>query len=111
MVKSELIRRVAQKLSHLSRQDIELGFNQMLERMTQTLCQRGRIEIRGFGSFVVRFRDTRNAHNPKSGTKVLTKPKYTPHFKPGKEMRDRVNAHYGEPMKDHDRDHEDDDLF
>lgn len=104
MVKSELVRRVADQMTYLSRQDIEQGINQILECMTLTLCARRRIEIRGFGSLEVRFRDVRNAHNPKSGTKVLTKPKYTPHFKPGKEMRERVNAAYGKPMKDHDRD-------
>jgi integration host factor subunit beta len=99
MVKSELIRCVTAKLQYLSRQDVELGINRVLECMTETLCKRDRIEIRGFGSIEVRFRGVRNAHNPKSGTKVLTKPKYIPHFKPGKEMRERVNAAYGQPMK------------
>lgn len=102
MVKSELIKRVAAKVNYLSRQDVELGINRVLECMTETLCKRDRIEIRGFGSVEVRFRDVRNAHNPKSGTKVRTKPKYIPHFKPGKEMRERVNASYGQPMKQDD---------
>jgi integration host factor subunit beta len=95
MVKSELINAIAEKLHHLPIKDVELGINQILECMGTELCEGGRIEIRGFGSFNLHYRPPRNAHNPKTGEKVATIPKYTPHFKPGKELRDRVNGQYG----------------
>ena len=64
----------------------------IMEKMVQSLSEGNRIEIRGFGSFEVRFREPRKARNPKTGETVFTDGKYTVHFKPGKEMRDRVNA-------------------
>ena len=102
MVKSELIKRIAAKLPDLSYQDVEMAVNRILERMSLALCSKDRIEIRGFGSWCVRYRDVRNAHNPKSGDRVLTKPKYTPHFKPGKEMRQRINDTMGTPIQSND---------
>jgi integration host factor subunit beta len=60
--------------------------------MSEALIQGKRIEIRGFGSFSLHFRPPRRAHNPKTGQKVVTEAKYSPHFKPGKELRERVNA-------------------
>lgn len=95
MVKSELIELITNKLNNFPVKDIELGVNQILECMGNELSSGGRIEIRGFGSFTLHYRPPRNAHNPKTGEKVATIPKYTPHFKPGKELRDRVNAQYG----------------
>jgi integration host factor subunit beta len=92
MVKSELIIRIADKLNTLPIKDVEVGINQVLECMGNELCKGGRIEIRGFGSFSLHYRPARNAHNPKTGEKVATIPKHTPHFKPGKELRQRVNA-------------------
>ncbi len=59
--------------------------------MSEVLGQGGRIEIRGFGSFCLHYRPPRNAHNPKTGDKVVTKAKHSPHFKPGKDLRERVN--------------------
>ena len=90
MVKSELIDRIANKF-HLPEKDVELGIQQILERMSDALEKNGRIEIRGFGSFSLHYRPSRNAHNPRTGEKVVTTQKYAPHFKPGKETRDRVN--------------------
>lgn len=95
MVKSELINIIAGKLNNLPVKDVELGINQILECMGNELCDGGRIEIRGFGSFCLHYRPARNAHNPKTGEKVATIPKHTPHFKPGKELRERVNSQYG----------------
>ncbi len=92
MVKSELINLIAEKLNTLPIKDVEVGVNQVLDCMGNELCHGGRIEIRGFGSFCLHYRPARNAHNPKTGEKVATIPKYTPHFKPGKELRQRVNA-------------------
>ncbi len=98
MVKSELINLIANKQQSLSLRDVELGVNQVLDCMSDTLSQGGRIEIRGFGSFNLHYRPPRNAHNPKTGEKVATIAKHTPHFKPGKELRDRVNSTYGQPL-------------
>ena len=106
LVKSELINLIAKKQHTLPAKDIELGINQMIECMSNALSRGDRIEIRGFGSFTLHYRPPRNAHNPKTGEKVATLAKYTPHFKPGKELRDRVNQHYGEPLVG---DHESDD--
>lgn len=105
MVKSELINTISAKQPGLSIKDVELSVNQIIERMSEALSQGDRIEIRGFGSFCLHYRPPRNAHNPKTGEKVATIGKYTPHFKPGKEMRERVNASYGTPIRHaHDND-------
>lgn len=98
MVKSELIALIANKQPSLPIRDVELSVNQVLEYMSEMLSQGTRIEIRGFGSFSLHYRPPRNAHNPKTGEKVATIGKYTPHFKPGKEMRERVNSTYGQPL-------------
>ena len=91
MIKSELIIRLGNKMRHLSDQDMENGINTILEHMSHALSRGQRIEVRGFGSFTLHYRAPRNAHNPKTGEKVITQPKYIPHFKPGKEFRERVN--------------------
>ena len=91
MVKSELINHIAIKQKTLSLKNVELSVNYILERMSITLGQSDRIEIRGFGSFSLHYRPPRKAHNPKTGECVYTKAKYTPHFKPGKDLRERVN--------------------
>lgn len=103
MVKSELIAQIAAKQNHLSIKDIELSVNYIVDGMSDSLGDGHRIEIRGFGSFSLHYRPSRKAHNPKTGARVFTAAKYTPHFKPGKDLRDRVNnnrAHY--PIKDSD---------
>lgn len=91
MVKSELIMRLTEKQDLLTLKDVELGVNQILDKMTDSLTENDRIEIRGFGSFCLHFRPPRRAHNPKTGARVYTEAKYTPHFKPGKDLRERVN--------------------
>lgn len=91
MVKSELINKLSDKLENLSRRDVEFSVNELLEKMSEALGSGERIEIRGFGSFSLHYRPPRKAHNPKTGERVFTEAKYTPHFKPGKELRDRVN--------------------
>jgi integration host factor subunit beta len=104
MVKSHLIHRIANKQNHLPIKDIDLAVNRIIEKISQTLANNGRIEIRDFGSFSLRYRPPRNAHNPKTGERVYTDAKYSPHFKPGKALRERVNAHYGEAIITHDDD-------
>jgi len=71
----------------------------LLEKMSQELASGNRIEIRGFGSFSLHFRAARMGRNPKSGDAVPLRGKYVPHFKPGKELRERVNNHHT-PLKD-----------
>lgn len=91
MTKSELIERIAAKQPQLSIKDIELAVKAILEHMSQTLAQGERIEIRGFGSFSLHYREPRLGRNPKTGDTVELAGKHVPHFKPGKEMRERVN--------------------
>jgi integration host factor subunit beta len=92
MTKTELIKQIAAKFPLLNLRDIDLCVNEIIESLTGTLCEKGRVEIRGFGCFTVRYRQPRNARNPKTGEKLVTLPRYTPHFKAGKELRDRVNG-------------------
>ncbi len=101
MVKSELINRIAEKQPSLLLKDVELGVNHIIECMSDALSQGERIEIRGFGSMNCHYRPPRKAHNPKTGEKVFTEAKYTPHFKPGKDMRDRVNESTHPIVDDH----------
>jgi len=91
MTKSELIERVASRQSQLSVRDVELAVKTIIEQMSQTLATGERIEIRGFGSFSLHYREPRLGRNPKTGETVELAGKYVPHFKPGKEMRERVN--------------------
>jgi integration host factor subunit beta len=92
MTKSELIERIAARQSQLSAKDVELAVKTMIEHMAQTLATGDRIEIRGFGSFSLHYRAPRIGRNPKTGEAVGLAGKYVPHFKPGKELRERVNA-------------------
>ena len=91
MTKSELIEILAQKQTQLAYKDVELAVKSMLEHMATTLANGERIEIRGFGSFSLHLRPPRVGRNPKTGDSVELTSKYVPHFKPGKEMRERVN--------------------
>ena len=91
MTKSELIERIAATQSQLSIKDVELAVKMILDHMTDTLAEGDRIEIRGFGSFSLHYRGPRSGRNPKSGEKVELSGKFVPHFKPGKELKDRVN--------------------
>ncbi|MCC6708086.1 MAG: integration host factor subunit beta [Gammaproteobacteria bacterium] len=91
MTKSELIDLLVRKQSQLGYRDVELAVKTMLEHMGQTLATGERIEIRGFGSFSLHYRPPRVGRNPKSGDPVSLPAKYVPHFKPGKELRERVN--------------------
>jgi len=97
MTKSELIELIAAKQSHLPAKDVELAVKQMLEIMSDALAQGQRIEIRGFGSFSLHFRPPRQGRNPKTGETVALAGKYVPHFKPGKDLRERVNEPLDEP--------------
>ena len=92
MVKSELVRALNEKSSGLQERDVELALNCIIGQMANALAQGERIEIRGFGSFNLRHRPPRIARNPKSGESVNLPAKVAIHFKPGQEMRGRVDA-------------------
>jgi integration host factor subunit beta len=91
MTKSELIARLAERHPHLLAADAELAVKTMLDAMVSSLVEGKRIEIRGFGSFSLNYRPPRVGRNPKTGEKVSVEGKYVPHFKAGKELRDRVD--------------------
>ncbi|MEE4191828.1 MAG: integration host factor subunit beta [Halieaceae bacterium] len=91
MTKSELIELIASRQTQLSAKDVELAVKTIIEHMSQTLSAGERIEIRGFGSFSLHYREPRKGRNPKTGDAVQLTGKYVPHFKPGKELRERVN--------------------
>ncbi len=82
---------LAQRQKHLTYKDVEFAVKTMIEQMAQNLATGERIEIRGFGSFSLHFRPPRLGRNPKTGESVPLVGKYVPHFKPGKELRERVN--------------------
>jgi len=93
MTKSELIARLAGRYPQLVAKDAELAVKTILEAMSKSLSQGQRIEIRGFGSFSLNYRPPRVGRNPKTGEKVTVPQKYVPHFKAGKELRERVDYH------------------
>jgi len=92
MTKSELIERIVERQNQLSVKDVELAIKTMLDHMAHALANGERIEIRGFGSFSLHYRSPRTGRNPKTGESVDLNGKFVPHFKPGKELRDQVNA-------------------
>jgi integration host factor subunit beta len=91
MTKSDLIEIISEKQSLLNYRDVELAVKLILGQMSNSLAGGERIEIRGFGSFTLHHRPPRVGRNPKSGESVDLGEKFVPHFKPGKELRDRVN--------------------
>jgi integration host factor subunit beta len=92
VVKSELVRVLSEKLPGLQQRDMELALNCILAQMADALTRGERIEIRDFGSFDLHHRPARISRNPKTGEAVNLPAKVKVHFKPGKEMRERVNA-------------------
>ena len=91
MTKSELIDILTMRQNQLSSRDVELAVKALIEQMSEALATGNRIEIRGFGSFSLHYRAPRIGRNPKTGESVGLTGKYVPHFKPGKELRNRVN--------------------
>ena len=91
MTKSELIESLAKRQTQLAYKDVELAVKTILEHMASALSEGERIEIRGFGSFSLHYRPPRVGRNPKSGDPVSLPAKYVPHFKPGKQLRDRID--------------------
>ena len=92
MTKSELIEFLSKQQPHLKADDVDLAVKTILEMMSTSLADGKRIEIRGFGSFSVNHRSPRMGRNPRSGEKVAIPEKRVPHFKPGKALREQVDA-------------------
>lgn len=99
MTKRDLIDEIVRLYPVYSRRDAEVIVNSVFESMTQALCQGDRIEIRGFGSFVVKKRQAREGRNPKTGELVAVASKVVPFFKVGKELKQRVDAGYEASVK------------
>jgi integration host factor subunit beta len=91
MTKSELIVRLAERFPQLVTKDADFAVKMILDAMSDALVRGHRIEIRGFGSFALNYRPPRTGRNPKSGEKVAVPSKWVPHFKAGKELRERVD--------------------
>ena len=92
MTRSELIERLAQRQPHLSAEDVATATRHLLDQMSDTLARGERIEVRGFGSFDLRYRRPRFGHNPKTREPIALRGRYLPHFKPGIELCARVNG-------------------
>lgn len=92
MTKSDLIAQLAERFPQLVAKDADLSVKMILEAMAEALSRGDRIEIRGFGSFALNYRPPRVGRNPKSGEKVNVPEKWVPHFKAGKELRERVDG-------------------
>jgi integration host factor subunit beta len=92
MIKSELLRRIADANPHLYLRDVDKVVNAILDEITQALARQDRVELRGVGTFSVKPRKGRTGRNPRTGKSVSVGNKFVPAFRAGKEMRDRVNG-------------------
>lgn len=92
MIRSELVEKIADANPHLTLRDAERIVATILESIADTLAAGGRVELRGFGAFSTRQRSQRTGRNPRTGAAVPVAQKRVPHFKPGKELRERLNA-------------------
>ena len=91
MIRSELVQKVADANPHLGQRDAERIVASILDAVTTRLAEGGRVELRGFGAFSTRDRSARTGRNPRTGEAVPVESKRVPHFKPGKELRERLN--------------------
>lgn len=92
MIRSQLIERLAEKAPNLSTQDARIVVKTILDALSAALSQGVSVEIRGFGRFSIRHYRSHNAHNPKTRERIVTIEKYAPYFKPGKQLRERVDS-------------------
>lgn len=100
MTKSELIELLARRQPHLKADDVDMAVKSLLQMMGGALSEGDRIEVRGFGSFSLHYRPPRTGRNPKTGDTVALPGKHVPHFKPGKELRERVAPVMPLPVED-----------
>ena len=91
MTRSELTIALANRFPQLVMKDVDVSVKEILDKISYTLVSGHRVEIRGFGTFSLNFRPPRTGRNPKTGAQVAVPAKYTPHFKAGKELRERVD--------------------
>jgi integration host factor subunit beta len=91
MIRSELVNKLCHDFPDLSQREIELVVTGIFTEITAQLAKGGRVELRGFGAFSTRSRDARTGRNPRTGEQVAVDAKKVPYFKPGKEMRERLN--------------------
>ena len=99
MTRSDLVEELAARFGQLTHRDAEYAVKTILDAMATSLSRGQRIEIRGFGSFDLNYRPPRLGRNPKSGSSVEVPEKHVPHFKAGKELRERVDARCGEAIQ------------
>ena len=92
MIRSELIQKLADENPHLFRRDVERIVNTIFDEITETMARGDRVELRGFGAFSVKKRDSRIGRNPRTGASVSVAEKHVPFFKTGKLLRDRLNG-------------------
>lgn len=92
MIRSELVQRLADENPGLATKDVERIVGCVFEAIAERLAEGGRVELRGFGAFSTRARDARTGRNPRTGEAVAVDAKRVPFFKPGKEMRERLNV-------------------
>ena len=91
MIRSELIQKISEENPHLYQRDVERIVNAIFEEIIEAMASGNRVELRGFGAFSTRERDARTGRNPRTGESVSVPAKSVPYFKPGKEMRERLN--------------------
>ncbi|HBR61219.1 integration host factor subunit beta [Rhodobacteraceae bacterium] len=92
MIRSELIQKLADENPHLFQRDVERIVNTIFDEITETMARGDRVELRGFGAFSVKKRDSRIGRNPRTGASVSVAEKHVPFFKTGKLLRDRLNG-------------------
>ena len=93
MIRSELVQKLCDDFPDLSQRELESVVSAIFDSITEQLADGGRVELRGFGAFSTRQRDARMGRNPRTGESVSVDAKRVPYFKPGKEMRERLNLH------------------
>jgi integration host factor subunit beta len=91
MTRAELVEKLCFKFPALQLKDIDVAVRTILDGITNTLAQGGRVEVRGFGSFALNYKPARKGRNPKTGITVMVPAKYSPHFKAGLELHERVD--------------------
>ncbi|GAO78328.1 MULTISPECIES: integration host factor subunit beta [unclassified Sphingopyxis] len=92
MIRSELVQKIASENSDLRLEEVERIVDTFFDSIVDQLASGGRVELRGFGAFSTRSRESRVGRNPRTGASVDVKAKSVPYFKPGKEMRERLNG-------------------
>ncbi len=98
MVRSELIAMMVEEFPTMPAKQVESTVNAILDIMVKTLSSGGRIEIRGFGTWCLRYRGQRNAHNPRTGMTIRTSEKWGVYFKAGKALREKAQAGRDNPV-------------